>query len=250
LWIPHAPSGRTGQAPIVLGRGAQRPADRVRPGPSAPRVAWRGLLPPAAASRGRVDQGQAASQAERAAVLTARALDAVGRGPVRVPGRALESGLLKIGTQVADRAVQALPPSGHSGAMRAAERLRAGHHDRSLRERKALRDRKAPGGSVRAAMTHGPRAGVARDGSPSQTLPGNPNLAAVIDQSPNQGPSPDPGRVGFRSPANPAVLVQSATGRGPEQRGRGEGTPAASAARSGERSPQPTCETQTVDTHG
>jgi hypothetical protein len=242
LWIPRAPSGRPGQTPIVRCRGAQRPADRVRRGPSAARAAWRGLLPPAAASRGRADHDQAASPAERADVRTARALDAVGRAAVRIPGRALESGHLKAGTQDAGRAVRALQPSGLSGATRVAERLRAGHHDRSLRELKALRDLKALRGSVRAAKTHGPCARAARDGSPSQILPGSPRPVAVID--------PDPGRAGSRSPANPEVLVQNAAGQGLEQHGRVEGAPAASAARSGERSPQRACEIQIVDTHG
>jgi hypothetical protein len=244
--ILRARNGLPGQAPIVPRRGAQGPVDRVRRGPSAVRAGWRGLLPPAAASRGRAGRGQAANQAERADARTARAQDAVGRAAVPIPGRALGSGHLTARRRDAGRAVRALLPSALSGAMRAAERLRAGLHDRSLRALKALSDPQARRGPVRAAKIRDPGARAARDGSPSQTLPGSPALAAVIAP----GLSPGPSRAGSRSPAKPAVPVQNAADQDPEERGRGEGTPAASAASSGEKFPLPVCEIQIVDTHG
>lgn len=123
-------------------------------GHSAARAAWRGPLPPAAASRGPAGHGPAASPAKRAGAAMAPVQDAAVRAPVRMRGPAsVGNGRLR------SRAAPAVRPSGLTRRVerllkvsvpaararaRSAERARVGSPSRASIERaREIKERRA-----------------------------------------------------------------------------------------------------------
>jgi hypothetical protein len=190
---------------------------QARRGHFAARAGWRGLLPPAAASRGQAGRGPAASQAAQADEAMAPERAAAGRARVRMGGRALaESDRLRARAALAVR---------RSGLM--------------------CRVARAPRDSVRAARVRG------RSGEPAQV--GSPSLASIKraqEASPRPGIDPDPNPGPRRAVSRSRDTGESRPGRARSVRVRGRVARSreADGLSCGGRFPRPACGTRSPGT--